>query len=114
MVNVFRERGSIHQTTFNIEPLINLLFTYMVDETYVLCLIKCEHILLEFLPSVAHGVEFLLDINAGVVAALQQLLTEQLECLERAGASVHLRTVLLYHSHYVLGLDMWFYRTKLV
>lgn len=59
------------------------------------------HLLLELLPGVAHVVEFLLYVDAGVVPALQQLLPEQLQRLERAGAGIHLRAMFLYHTLFI-------------
>lgn len=54
--------------------------------------------LFELLSGVAHGVELLLYVDTGVVAALQQLLPEQLQRLEGARARVHLRTVFLQYK----------------
>lgn len=55
-----------------------------------------QYSLLKFLARIGHGVQLVLDVEAGVVAALQQLLSEQLQGLERACAGVHLSAVLLW------------------
>lgn len=55
-----------------------------------------RHLLLKFLTCIGHAVELLLNIPTSVMSALKQLLTEQLQRLEGAGAGVHLGAMLLY------------------
>lgn len=57
-----------------------------------------KHLLLQLLPGIAHVVQFLLYVDTGVVPALEQLLSKQLQRLERACAGIHFRAMFLYDT----------------